>query len=179
MWATPDSGEAHSQRPQSAITVVQFPASVETSPTLHDSNKKSEEDVATLSLLLEVSPKRLSVSFLNQFNLVEHATKTLWLHVLYCEDYIAILWRLHFSLCFLLQAKAWVNLFTSLSRKRQGYEEARVTPYMHAMAFHMPVMINMYGNIKQFTGQGTVLAFRQLSGDQISTVDLNHDHEFD
>ena len=29
-----------------------------------------------------------------------------------------------------------------------------VTPYMHCMVYHIPRMLRLYGNIKQFSGQG-------------------------
>ena len=29
-----------------------------------------------------------------------------------------------------------------------------VTPYMHIMVFHVPMMLRVFGNIKHFSGQG-------------------------
>lgn len=46
------------------------------------------------------------------------------------------------------QAKAWVRLFTSV------YQTKDVTPYMHALAMHVPEFIRFYGNIVIFTQQG-------------------------
>ena len=42
-------------------------------------------------------------------------------------------------------AKAWVNSFTSL------YQTSDVTPYMHAMAMHVPEFLNLYGGISKFS----------------------------
>ncbi|XP_066016033.1 uncharacterized protein [Pocillopora verrucosa] len=52
------------------------------------------------------------------------------------------------------KAKEWVNLFTSLGEKRHGYKRANVTPYMHAMVYHIPIFLQNYRTIKLFTGQG-------------------------
>lgn len=53
-----------------------------------------------------------------------------------------------------LKAKAWIDLFCSLNGKRHGYDQARVTPYMHAMAYYIPYLVKMHGCMKKFTGQG-------------------------
>ncbi|CAB3981176.1 Hypothetical predicted protein, partial [Paramuricea clavata] len=52
------------------------------------------------------------------------------------------------------KAKKWIELFCSLRQKRVGYRRDNVTPYMHIMCYHVPVFIEKYGSIKQFTGQG-------------------------
>ena len=52
------------------------------------------------------------------------------------------------------KAREWVNLFTSLRDKRIGYKRANVTPYMHAMVYHIPTFLQNYKTIKLFTGQG-------------------------
>ena len=36
----------------------------------------------------------------------------------------------------------------------QGYQCKHVTPYKHIMVFHMPKMLRVFSNIKQFSGQG-------------------------
>ena len=36
----------------------------------------------------------------------------------------------------------------------QSYQRKHVTPYMHIMVFHVPKMLRVFGNIKQFSGQG-------------------------
>ena len=45
-------------------------------------------------------------------------------------------------------------MFLSLNGKNLGYEPARVTPYMHAMAYHVPHFMEKHNGIKKFTGQG-------------------------
>ena len=59
--------------------------------------------------------------------------------------------------CFLpiiLQAKLWVHDFVELGDLMQGYQRKHVTPYMHIMVYHVPKMLRVFGNIKQFSGQG-------------------------
>ena len=50
--------------------------------------------------------------------------------------------------------KQWINLFRSLGGKRQGYEKASVTPYMHCIPYHNPKVVRDHGSLKMFTGQG-------------------------
>ena len=50
--------------------------------------------------------------------------------------------------------RQWIKLFCSLGGKRQGYEKARVTPYMHCIPYHIPKFIHDHGPLKMFTGQG-------------------------
>lgn len=52
------------------------------------------------------------------------------------------------------KSKDFVNLFCSLGGLRIGYEQKRVTPYMHALVYHVPMFIKNHKNFKQFTGQG-------------------------
>ena len=53
-----------------------------------------------------------------------------------------------------MKAKHWVNLFTSTAGMCPGHEQARVTPYMHAMVYHVPRFMRNQSGIKTFTGQG-------------------------
>ena len=46
------------------------------------------------------------------------------------------------------KSKTWVNNFCNL------YQTKHVTPYVHAMAMHVPQSIELYGNITKFTEQG-------------------------
>ena len=55
---------------------------------------------------------------------------------------------------FFERAKSWVNLFISLRGKRKGYERARITPYIHAMVYHVPKFLRTHKSVKIFTGQG-------------------------
>ena len=51
-------------------------------------------------------------------------------------------------------SKDFVYLFLSLGGIRIGYEKKRVTPYMQALVYHVPVFVQKHKNFKQFTGQG-------------------------
>ena len=48
----------------------------------------------------------------------------------------------------------WVELFTSLAGICEGYAKTNVTPYMHAMVYHVPQFMRKHCGVKQFTGQG-------------------------
>ncbi|XP_028394537.1 uncharacterized protein LOC114518738 [Dendronephthya gigantea] len=52
------------------------------------------------------------------------------------------------------KAKAWVNLFTSLGGKAEGYKKTNVTPYMHSMVYHAPFFMSKHSGLSKFTGQG-------------------------
>lgn len=52
------------------------------------------------------------------------------------------------------KGKIWIDSFCSLRGIRPGYLRERVTPYMHAMVFHIPKFIQLHGCLKKFTGQG-------------------------
>lgn len=52
------------------------------------------------------------------------------------------------------KTKEFVELFCSLGSTRFGYTKARVTPYMHALVYHVPIFLRDYNSLKQFTGQG-------------------------
>jgi hypothetical protein len=52
------------------------------------------------------------------------------------------------------KAKQWLELFCSIKKDRTGYENQRVTPYMHIMCYHVPLFIQNHGCFKKFTGQG-------------------------
>ncbi|KAK3082818.1 hypothetical protein FSP39_006271 [Pinctada imbricata] len=55
---------------------------------------------------------------------------------------------------FFSKAKAWIQDFVSLSSSLEGYDSKNVTPYMHILVYHVPHLLQKYGSIKQFTGQG-------------------------
>ena len=57
-----------------------------------------------------------------------------------------------------LKANRWVSLFTSLGGICQGYSKANVTPYIHAMVYHVPRFMQKHDGIKKFTGQGKALS---------------------
>ena len=51
-------------------------------------------------------------------------------------------------------AKEWINKFTSLRDKLQGYKRAAVTLYMHSLVYHIPNFLQKFNSVKLFTGQG-------------------------
>lgn len=55
-----------------------------------------------------------------------------------------------------------MRLFVSIGRHYEGYTRKSVTPYMHILVFHVPQMIQKYGNIKKFSGQGELQMVMQL-----------------
>lgn len=56
----------------------------------------------------------------------------------------------------ILQIREWIKLFLSLANSRKGYANRNVTPYMHAAAYHLQDVIDRFGSVKHFSGQGTV-----------------------
>ena len=72
--------------------------------------------------------------------------------------------------CFDFQATNWVSLFTSMAGKCQGCSKARVTPYIHAMVYHIPYFMKENNGIKKFTGQGNNINFHVCN---IFVVDCN------
>ena len=61
-----------------------------------------------------------------------------------------------------IQAKQWVQLFLSI--KEEGHQKKDVTPYMHAMVYHVPNIIRQYGNLKQFIGNALYTSYLCTSG---------------
>ncbi|XP_065903646.1 uncharacterized protein [Dysidea avara] len=51
------------------------------------------------------------------------------------------------------KAKDWVDDYTDLRDVHCSYRPQYVTPYMHILTYHVPHLIRMYGNIKQFSCQ--------------------------
>ena len=37
---------------------------------------------------------------------------------------------------------------------RVGHDKKKVTPYMHGLVYHVPVLMKNHKNFRQFTGQG-------------------------
>ena len=52
------------------------------------------------------------------------------------------------------KAREFINLFCSLGSSRIGYNNSCVTPYTHALAYHVPIFLKNHSSFKQFTGQG-------------------------
>ena len=61
------------------------------------------------------------------------------------------------TLYILLQAKHWIVLFNSLAGECEGYKKSNITPYMHVMTYHMPILMQKHGGVKKFTGQGKIV----------------------
>lgn len=55
---------------------------------------------------------------------------------------------------FSFQATAWVTLFLSLEDNHRGYAKENITPYIHAMVYHVPRSMTMHKGIQNFSGQG-------------------------
>jgi hypothetical protein len=52
------------------------------------------------------------------------------------------------------KAQEWINLFVKLGDKWFGYTTSKVTPYMHAMIYHVLTFLKTYRTVKIFSGQG-------------------------
>ena len=77
--------------------------------------------------------------------LCERTVKTLWekFSILYfivtcktpSEDMISD---------YFVKAQEWVKLFVSLRDKATAFKKANVTPYMHAMVYHVPIFFQRF-----------------------------------
>ena len=70
-----------------------------------------------------------------------------------------------------------MKLFYSLGRHYVGYYKKDVTPYMHILVYHVPEMIDHYGNIKKFSGQGILCSKckHYFIVDYVTGVEKNND----
>ena len=55
---------------------------------------------------------------------------------------------------YVCKAQDCINFFLSLGDKCIGYKMANVTPYMHAMVYHVRKFLEAYKTVKIFTCQG-------------------------
>ncbi|CAB3998260.1 Hypothetical predicted protein [Paramuricea clavata] len=101
-----------------------------------------------LSELPNILPKYL-------FPDIADVVTSIWSEFKNCYDLITDSLLTHTS-CYDVfhKAKKWIELFCSLTLHVFVYRRDHVTPYMHIMCYHVPVFIEKYGSIKQFTGQG-------------------------
>jgi len=53
--------------------------------------------------------------------------------------------------------------FSTNHPSSDGYDPEKVSPYMHLMVKHVPTMMGIYGNIKQFSCQGVLSSNKVLS----------------
>ena len=53
------------------------------------------------------------------------------------------------------KAKNWISLFTSIDRECQGHHNKNITPYMHAMVYHVPKFMKKktHNGIKNLQGK--------------------------
>lgn len=97
-----------------------------------------------------VDEYRQKVNCMNKHKLINDQFPTI-------TDKLKENWHMVYKLAFVFQIKTWIDTFSSLGDKRTGYAKERVTCYMHAAAYHIPHMVTQHNNLKQFSGQGTVL----------------------
>ena len=59
----------------------------------------------------------------------------------------------------------------------QGHQKAKVTPYMHILALHVPQQMEMWNGIKRFSGQGTciIVVSKVFNHTPIIGVEKNND----
>ena len=50
-----------------------------------------------------------------------------------------------------LQGKDKVNSFLALGDRYEGYPWKHMTPYMHALVYHVPAMLRRFRNIRKFS----------------------------
>ena len=79
-----------------------------------------------------------------------------FIHIVCTADYSAKE-NEYMQLFFWFQAKSWVTLFLSLGGVLQGYGKANITPYIHAMVYHVPHLMRTHQGIRNFSGQGGYL----------------------
>ena len=72
------------------------------------------------------------------------------------------------------KAQEWVKLFVSLRDKAIGYKKANVTPYIHAMVYHVPIFFQTFKTVKLFTGQGV-----EKNNDVARTIVLRKSNKMD
>ena len=55
----------------------------------------------------------------------------------------------------LMQALNWGKEMVAMSGSGPGYsQKVIITPYMHCLIFHVPVMMQRHGSLRHFSGQG-------------------------
>ena len=69
---------------------------------------------------------------------------------------LAILWLTTFF-C-LIQALSWGQEMLAMGGQGPGYmHTVIITPYMHSLIYHVPVMLKRHGSLQKFSGQGIYL----------------------
>lgn len=54
----------------------------------------------------------------------------------------------------ILQIQEWIKLFLSIAHFHKGCANKNAAPYMRAAAYHLQDVINRFGSVKHFSGQG-------------------------
>ena len=69
---------------------------------------------------------------------------------------------------FHLQALTWGKDMVAMSGSGPGYAQTIIiTPYMHSMIFHVPVMMRKHGSLRFFSGQGVCFFKTKNSGEHV------------
>ena len=54
-----------------------------------------------------------------------------------------------------VQALSWGKEMVAMSGSGPGYcQKVIITPYMHCLIYHVPVMMQRHGSLRRFSGQG-------------------------
>lgn len=62
---------------------------------------------------------------------------------------------LMYSLTFPTQVLSWEKQMVAMSGSGPGYSQTVIiTPYMHALIYHVPVLSRRHGSLRLFSGQG-------------------------
>ena len=56
-----------------------------------------------------------------------------------------------------------MTLFLSLGGTLEGYGKANITPYIHAMVYHVPHFMRIHNGIRKFSGQGKYISYSMLT----------------
>lgn len=55
----------------------------------------------------------------------------------------------------ILQALKWGKDMVAMSGSGPGYSQTVIiTPYMHSMIYHIPMMMRKHGSLRHYSGQG-------------------------
>lgn len=56
-----------------------------------------------------------------------------------------------------------MTLFLSLGGTLEGYGKANITPYIHAMVYHVPHLMRIHNGIRKFSGQGKYINYNMFT----------------
>lgn len=73
-----------------------------------------------------------------------------------CNNTLILAMQLTFV--FILQDLSWGKDMVAMSGSGAGYQQTVIiTPYMHCLIYHVPVMMIKHGSLRRFSGQGIFL----------------------